>query len=79
VILGRAPSFGTPTQSVGKASAAVSGRSREQRLRAMQQANRMRLARAKLKKELASDTLELAQILAERPSASGGQGCANCC
>jgi hypothetical protein len=35
------------------------------------------LARAKLKKELASDTLELAQILAERPSASGGQGCAN--
>ena len=56
-----------------------SRRSREQRLRALQQANRMRLARAKLKKEFASGTLELTQILAERPSASGGQGCANCC
>jgi hypothetical protein len=32
----------------------------------------MRLARAKLEKDLASGTLELAQILAERLSASGG-------
>jgi hypothetical protein len=54
--------------SVGTAPAAVPGRSREQRLRALQQANEIRLARAKLKKELASGKLELAQILAEPPA-----------
>jgi len=54
--------------SVGKAPAAVRARSREQRLRALQQANETRLARAKLKKELASGKLELAQILAEPPA-----------
>ncbi len=53
--------------SVGKATAGVPGRSREQRLRALQQANEIRLARAKLKKDLASGKLELAQILAEPP------------
>jgi hypothetical protein len=53
--------------SVGKARATVPGRSREQRLRALQQANEIWLARAKLKQDLASGTRELAQILAERP------------
>ncbi len=53
--------------SAGKARAGVPGRSREQRLGALQQANEIRLARAKLKKDLASGKLELAQILAEPP------------
>jgi hypothetical protein len=43
------------------------GRSHEQRLRALQQANEVRSARAQLKKELASGKVELAQILARPP------------
>jgi hypothetical protein len=54
--------------SVGKAPAAVPARSREQRQRALQQANEIRMARAKLKKELASGKLTLVQILAEPPA-----------
>jgi hypothetical protein len=53
--------------SAGKANASVPGRSREQRLRALRLANEIRSARAKLKKELASGTIELAQILAQPP------------
>ena len=53
--------------SAGKANASVPGRSREQRLRALQLANEIRSARAQLKKELASGKIELAQILAEPP------------
>ncbi len=53
--------------SAGKANASASGRSREQRLRALRLANEIRSARAKLKKELASGEIELAQILAQPP------------
>ena len=53
--------------STGKANASVPGRSREQRLRALRLANEIRSARAKLKKDLASGKLELAQILAQPP------------
>ena len=54
--------------SGGKARASVPGRSREQRLRALEQANEVRTARAELKKELASGKIELAQILAQPPA-----------
>jgi hypothetical protein len=53
--------------SAGKANANASGRSREQRLRALRLANEIRSARAKLKKELASGEIELTQILAQPP------------
>ena len=54
--------------SEGSAGAGVPGRSREQRLRALEQANEVRTARAKLKKELASGEIELVQILADPPA-----------
>ena len=54
--------------SEGSAGAGVPGRSREQRLRALEQANEVRTARAKLKKELASGQIELVQILADPPA-----------
>jgi hypothetical protein len=50
------------------AGTGVPGRSREQRLRALEQANEVRTARAKLKKELASGKIELVQILADPPA-----------
>jgi hypothetical protein len=53
--------------SVGKANASAPGRSREQRLRALRLANEIRSARAKLKKDLASGKIELAQILVQPP------------
>jgi hypothetical protein len=53
--------------SESSAGAGVPGRSREQRLRALEQANEVRTARAALKKELASGKLELVQILADPP------------
>jgi len=49
----------------GKANAP--GRSREQRLRVLQQANETRSARAQLKRDLASGRIELARILARPP------------
>jgi hypothetical protein len=49
----------------GKAKAP--GRSPEQRLRALQQANEIRSARAQLKRDLASGRIELARILARPP------------
>ena len=52
----------------GNAGAGVPGRSREQRLRALEQANQVRSARARLKQELASGKLELAQIVADPPA-----------
>ena len=54
--------------SEGSAGAGVPGRSREQRLRALEQANEVRTARAKLKKELASGKIELVPILADPPA-----------
>lgn len=54
--------------SEGSAGAGVPGRSSEQRLRALEQANEVRTARAKLKKELASGKIELVQILADPPA-----------
>ena len=54
--------------SEGSAGAGVPGRSREQRLRALEQANEVRRARAKLKRELASGKIELVQILADPPA-----------
>jgi hypothetical protein len=53
--------------SAGKANASVPGRSRGQRLRALQLANAIRSARAQLKKDHASGKIELAQILAQPP------------
>ncbi len=53
--------------SESSAGAGVPGRSREQRLRALQQANDVRTARAALKKELAAGKVELVQILADPP------------
>jgi hypothetical protein len=53
--------------SAGKANASVPGRSREQRLRALQLANEIRSARAQLKKDLASGRIEPALILAQPP------------
>jgi hypothetical protein len=53
--------------SESSAGAGVPGRSREQRLRALEQANEVRTVRAELKKELASGTIELVQILADPP------------
>ncbi len=52
----------------GNAGAGVPGRSREQRLRALEQANQVRSARARLKQELASGKRELAQIVADPPA-----------
>jgi len=52
----------------GRAGAGVPGRSREQRLRALEQANEVRTARARLKKQLASGEIELVQILADPPA-----------
>lgn len=51
----------------GEAEARVPGRSREQRLRALQQANEIRSARAKLKRDLGSGKLDLAGIVAHPP------------
>ena len=42
-------------------------RSRERRLRALQQANEIRLARAQFKKEIRSGKLHLAQLLGQPP------------
>jgi hypothetical protein len=42
-------------------------RSREQRLRALRHANEIRSARAQLRRDLASGTIELARILARPP------------
>ena len=53
--------------SESSAGAGVPGRSREQRLRALEQANEVRTARAALKKELAAGKVELVQILADPP------------
>jgi len=49
------------------AGAGVPGRSREQRLRALAQANEVRTARAELKKGLASGQIELVEVLADPP------------
>jgi hypothetical protein len=43
------------------------GRSPEQRLRALEKANEVRLARAQLKRELAAGKIELAQVLTNPP------------
>ena len=51
----------------GQGTASVAGRSREQHLRALQHANEVRSARAKLKKDLAAGTIQLAQILSQPP------------
>ena len=61
--------FWVENRSVSESSAAagVPGRSREQRLRALEQANEVRSARAALKKELASGRIELGQILVDPP------------
>ena len=61
--------FWLENRSVAESSAGagVPGRSREQRLRALEQANEVRTARAELKKELASGKIELVQILADPP------------
>jgi len=53
--------------SESSAGAGVPGRSREQRLRALEQANQVRTARAALKQELAAGKIELAHILADPP------------
>ncbi len=50
------------------AGAGVPGRSREQRLRALERANEVRTARSKLKQQLASGEIELVQILADPPA-----------
>src|SRR6266508_4698900 len=50
-----------------RGKARVPGRSREQRLRALQQANEIRSARAKLKRDLGSGKLDLAGIVAHPP------------
>ena len=62
--------FGPQNRPVaeGSAGAGVPGRSREQRLRALEQANEVRTARARLKKQLASGEIELVQILADPPA-----------
>ncbi len=62
--------FGPQNRPVaeGRAGAGVPGRSREQRLRALEQANEVRTARARLKKQLASGEIELVQILADPPA-----------
>jgi hypothetical protein len=52
----------------GSADAGVPGRSREQRLRALEQANEVRTARAKLKQELAAGKIELVQVVADPPA-----------
>jgi hypothetical protein len=54
--------------SEGSVGAGVPGRSREQRLHALEQANEVRRARARLKKELAAGKIELVQILADPPA-----------
>ena len=54
--------------SEGSADAGARGRSREQRLRALEQANEVRTARAKLKKELSSGKIELVQVVADPPA-----------
>ena len=54
--------------SEGSAGAGVPGRSRERRLRALEQANEVRTARAKLKRELASGKIELVLILSDPPA-----------
>ena len=53
--------------SESSGGAGVPGRSREQRLRSLEQANEVRMARAALKKNLASGTIQLVQILADPP------------
>jgi len=54
--------------SESRAAAGVPGRSREQRLRALERANEVRAARATLKKQLAAGKIELVQILADPPA-----------
>ena len=54
--------------SGGKAPAKVPGRSTDQRLRSLQQANQVRAERARLKKELAAGEIGLVQILAQPPA-----------
>ncbi len=54
--------------SEGSVGAGVPGRSREQRLRALEQANAVRTARARLKQQLAAGEIELVQILADPPA-----------
>jgi hypothetical protein len=54
--------------SAADAGSGVPRRSREQRLRALERANEVRSARAKLKRELAAGTVELVQILADPPA-----------
>jgi hypothetical protein len=54
--------------AAGRRGAGVPARSREQRRRALEQANEVRSARATLKKELASGTIELAPLLADPPT-----------
>jgi len=51
----------------GQGRASVAGRAREQHLRALQHANEVRSERAKLKKNLAAGTIQLAQILSQPP------------
>jgi hypothetical protein len=48
----------------------VPPRSREQRLRALAKANEVRLARARLKRELAAGRVELVQVLAAPPASA---------
>ena len=54
--------------AAGRTGARVPARSGEQRRRALEQANETRSARATLKKELATGTIELAPILANPPA-----------
>ena len=54
--------------AAGRTGARVPARSGEQRRRALEQANQTRSARATLKKELATGTIELAPILADPPA-----------
>jgi hypothetical protein len=57
-----------PRVAPGSSGAPVPARTSEQRLRALREANEVRSARATLKKELASGTIELAPILADSPA-----------
>ena len=54
--------------AAGGGGARVPARTSEQRRRGLEQANEVRSARATLKKELASGTIELAPILADPPA-----------
>jgi hypothetical protein len=52
----------------GKQSGSLPGRSPEQRLDALRQANEVRSARAKLKQDLAAGRIEFAHIIASPPA-----------